>query len=102
MHNSDGAAASVTSASEGVEDPGVHVFDLHDVSPVFNATQTVAFCIGIADLHHLPADDPEMKPFLHLPLTEAARDEESPTRTFLLAVKDHEDDKSNETSMENP
>lgn len=101
-HDSGASSASVTSASNGVEDPGVHRFLLHGISPVFNATQKVALCIGVDEIDRLPADDPTMTPFLHLPLSEVGSKQAPATRTFLIASKDHDEQTAAEARIEDP
>eukprot|EP00929_Paragymnodinium_shiwhaense_P117468 TRINITY_DN8807_c0_g1_i4.p1 TRINITY_DN8807_c0_g1~~TRINITY_DN8807_c0_g1_i4.p1 ORF type:complete len:1098 (+),score=150.86 TRINITY_DN8807_c0_g1_i4:88-3381(+) len=102
LRSKDDSAAIVTSPSEGVADPGVHRFDLSETSPLFTAASSrVAVCIGIGSVKPLPADDPNMEPFLHLPLSDPAAGNESLPRTFLHATEDHKDQKSG-TVVSNP
>merc|ERR1719217_1143553 len=70
----------------------MHRFDLDAISPVFNASQMVALCVGIGGIHHLPADDPKMAPFLHLALTDANQVESA--KPFLIATKEQENQKA--------
>lgn len=87
----------------------MHRFDLHSISPVLNASQNVALCIGIDGIKPLPADDPEMEPFLHLPLSDVDLSSSSsqgppPTKTFLIATKkQHEEEQgARPTFVEDP
>lgn len=59
----------IISQSSGVTDPGTHRFDFSSKSPTFGAEETFMVCVGVVGVKALPADDPSILPFVHLPLT---------------------------------
>eukprot|EP00933_Yihiella_yeosuensis_P018515 TRINITY_DN15167_c0_g1_i3.p1 TRINITY_DN15167_c0_g1~~TRINITY_DN15167_c0_g1_i3.p1 ORF type:complete len:122 (-),score=28.79 TRINITY_DN15167_c0_g1_i3:159-524(-) len=80
---------SVNSSSNGVSDPGVHRFKLGSkMSPHLAQGQAFLLCVGTGDVKSLPYDGDGLKPFLHLPLSQAnkfAKAKGKPGWTFLRA-----------------
>jgi len=81
----------IKSKSDGISDPGMHLFSpyLNSPFPVFVKNEDFLLCIGTDNRTALASDPDNLEPFLHLPMTKIPETNiPGEGKTFLLAIHD--------------